>query len=86
MTKQFLAGLVGYVYQELGCDSGSGDPESAVSNRSRTASLLDHLVGGREQVVRHGGYVDRIFKGEKLRVGHHLWSPQASPLVTPVPK
>jgi hypothetical protein len=25
LTKQFQAGLVGYVYQEVGCDSGSGD-------------------------------------------------------------
>jgi hypothetical protein len=48
-----------------------------VSNRSRTASLLDHLVGGREQLVRHGGYVDRILKGEK-----NTASP-SSPLVTP---
>jgi hypothetical protein len=25
LSKQNLVGLVGYVYQELGCDSGSGD-------------------------------------------------------------
>jgi hypothetical protein len=25
LTKQFQAGLVGYVYREVGCDSGSGD-------------------------------------------------------------
>ena len=25
LTKQFQVGLVGYVYKELGCDSGSGD-------------------------------------------------------------
>ena len=25
LTKQFQIGLVGYVYKELGCDSGSGD-------------------------------------------------------------
>jgi len=25
VTKQFQAGLVGYVYKEIGCDSGSGD-------------------------------------------------------------
>jgi hypothetical protein len=25
LTKQFLVGLVGYVYKEVGCDSGSGD-------------------------------------------------------------
>ena len=25
LTKQFLIGAVGYVYKEIGCDSGSGD-------------------------------------------------------------
>jgi len=25
LTKQFQVGLVGYVYKEVGCDSGSGD-------------------------------------------------------------
>jgi hypothetical protein len=25
LTKQFQVGLVGYVYNQLGCDSGSGD-------------------------------------------------------------
>ena len=25
LTKQFMVGLVGYVYKEVGCDSGSGD-------------------------------------------------------------
>jgi hypothetical protein len=25
LTKQVQAGLVGYVYREIGCDSGSGD-------------------------------------------------------------
>jgi hypothetical protein len=25
LTKQFQVGLVGYVYKEIGCDSGSGD-------------------------------------------------------------
>ena len=25
LTKQFQVGLVGYLYKEIGCDSGSGD-------------------------------------------------------------
>src|SRR5262249_15455750 len=29
-------------------------PKPAVSNRSKAASLLNHLVGGREQGRRHG--------------------------------
>jgi hypothetical protein len=52
------------------------------------ASLLDHLVGGREQLVRHGGYVDRILRGEKNTAtpSSPLVTPGITSLVTPVPK
>src|SRR5262249_14628574 len=33
LTKQLLVGLVGYVYQELGCDSGSGDRVGCFKSR-----------------------------------------------------
>jgi hypothetical protein len=33
LTKQFLAGLVGYVYQEVGCDSGSGNRVGCFQSR-----------------------------------------------------
>jgi hypothetical protein len=33
LTKQFQAGLVGHVYQEVGCDSGSGDRVSRFQSR-----------------------------------------------------
>jgi hypothetical protein len=33
LTKQFQAGLVGYVYQEVGCDSGSGDRVGCFQSR-----------------------------------------------------
>ena len=33
LTKQFQAGLVGYVYQEIGCDSGSGDRVGCFQSR-----------------------------------------------------
>jgi hypothetical protein len=33
LTKQFQAGLVGYIYQEVGCDSGSGDRVGCFQSR-----------------------------------------------------
>jgi hypothetical protein len=33
MTKQFQVGLVGYVYNEIGCDSGSGDRVGCFQSR-----------------------------------------------------
>jgi len=33
VTKQFQAGLVGYVYREVGCDSGSGDRVGCFQSR-----------------------------------------------------
>ena len=33
LTKQFQVGLVGYVYDEIGCDSGSGDRVGCFQSR-----------------------------------------------------
>src|SRR6478672_1375878 len=33
LTKQFQIGLVGYVYDEIGCDSGSGDRVGCFKSR-----------------------------------------------------
>jgi hypothetical protein len=33
LTKQFLIGLVGYVYNEIGCDSGAGDRVGCFQSR-----------------------------------------------------
>jgi hypothetical protein len=33
LTKQFQIGLVGYVYDEAGCDSGSGDRVGCFQSR-----------------------------------------------------
>jgi len=38
LTKQFLVGAVGYVYKEVGCDSGSGDRVGFASRRRRSAA------------------------------------------------
>jgi hypothetical protein len=34
LTKQFQAGLVGYVYKEVGCDSGSGNDRNLFAQPS----------------------------------------------------
>jgi hypothetical protein len=33
LTKQFQIGLVGYIYDEIGCDSGSGDRVGCFQSR-----------------------------------------------------
>ena len=38
LTKQIMIGLVGYVYDELSCDSGSGDPRRLSSSSACLAS------------------------------------------------
>jgi hypothetical protein len=48
-TKQFMAGLVGYVYKEIGCDSGSGD---------RVGCFQSQVVGIGPQI----GYIFPISK------------------------
>jgi hypothetical protein len=38
LTKQWQVGLVGYLYQEIGCDSGSGDRVGCFQYRAFSAS------------------------------------------------
>jgi hypothetical protein len=52
LTKQWQVGLVGYLYQELGCDSGSGD---------RVGCFRSRVVGVGPQV----GYIFPV--GDKLQ-------------------
>ena len=52
LTKQWQVGLVGYIYQELGCDSGSGD---------RVGCFRSRVVGVGPQV----GYIFPL--GDKLQ-------------------
>ena len=76
LTKQFQIGLVGYVYKEIGCDSGSGD---------RVGCFQSQVVGVGPQigfifpVGRHAGLhqsqgLQGIRRGEPARrleyVGH----------------
>jgi len=86
LTKQWQVGLVGYLYQELGCDSGSGD---------RVGCFQSRVVGVGPQV----GYIFPIgdkmqgylnlkaygeFANENRAAGWNLWltfnlSPAAAP-------
>ncbi len=90
LTKQWQVGLVGYLYQEIGCDSGSGD---------RVGCFQSRVVGVGPQV----GYIfpvgDKLqgylnlkaygeFANENRPAGWNLWltfnlSPAATPPQAP---
>jgi hypothetical protein len=86
LTKQWQVGLVGYYYQEIGCDSGSGDNVGCF--RSRVASIGPQVgylfpIGDKLQ-----GYLNLKaygeFANENRPAGWNLWltfnlSPAATP-------
>jgi hypothetical protein len=86
LTKQWQVGLVGYLYQEIGCDSGSGDHVGCF--RSRVVGVGPQVgyifpVGDKMQ-----GYINLKaygeFANENRPAGWNLWltfnlSPAASP-------
>jgi hypothetical protein len=86
LTKQWQVGLVGYVYQEIGCDSGSGDRVGCF--RSRVVGVGPQVgyifpIGDKLQ-----GYLNlkayREFENENRPDGWNLWltfnlSPAAAP-------
>src|SRR5262245_42582236 len=86
LTKQWQVGLVGYLYQELGCDSGSGDRVGCF--RSRVVGVGPQLgyifpVGDKLQ-----GYLNLKaygeFANENRPAGWNVWltfnlSPAATP-------
>jgi hypothetical protein len=86
LTKQWQVGLVGYLYQEIGCDSGSGDQVGCF--RSRVASIGPQVgyifpIGDKMQ-----GYLNLKaygeFANENRPAGWNLWltfnlSPAATP-------
>ena len=51
LSKQFFVGLVGYLYNEIGCDSGSGD-QLAVSNPVSPASAHKLVLSFRLEICR----------------------------------
>jgi hypothetical protein len=74
LTKQWQVGLVGYVYQELGCDSGSGDRVGCF--RSRVVGVGPQVgyifpVGDMQGYLNLKAYGE--FANENRPAGWNLW-------------
>jgi hypothetical protein len=74
LTKQFMVGLVGYVYKEIGCDSGSGDRvgcfQSQVIGVGPQIGFI-FLVGDLQGYLNLKGY--REFANENRPDGWNTW-------------
>ncbi|MVT67299.1 phenol degradation protein meta [Bradyrhizobium pachyrhizi] len=89
LTKQWQIGLVGYLYQEVGCDSGTGDRVGCF--RSRVASVGPQVgyifpVGDMQGYLNLKGYGE--FAAENRPSGWNVWltfqlSPTAPAPTTP---
>lgn len=85
LSKQLLVGLVGYVYQEIGCDSGSGDRVGCF--RSRVFGVGPQIgylfpLGEWQGYLNLKGYGE--FGAENRAEGWNVWltfaiSPAAAP-------
>jgi len=74
LTKQFLVGLVGYVYKEVGCDSGSGNRVGCF--QSQVASIGPQVgfifpVGNMQGYLNFKGYKE--FAAERRPDGWNAW-------------
>jgi hypothetical protein len=74
LTKQWQVGLVGYLYQELGCDSGSGDRVGCF--QSRVASIGPQIgyifpVGDLQGYLNLKAYGE--FANANRAAGWNLW-------------
>jgi hypothetical protein len=74
LTKQFQVGLVGYVYKEIGCDSGSGDRVGCF--QSQVVSVGPQLgfifpVGDMQGYINLKGYGE--FAGKNRPDGWNTW-------------
>jgi hypothetical protein len=74
LTKQFLVGLVGYVYKEVGCDGGSGDRvgcfQSQVVGIGPQAGFI-FPVGNMQGYLNFKGYKE--FAAENRPDGWNAW-------------
>ena len=85
LSKQVLVGLVGYVYKQLGCDSGTGDRVGRFE--SQVASVGPQIgsifpVGDMQGYLNFKGYKE--FAAEHRPEGWNAWvtfsiSPAAPP-------
>ncbi len=74
LTKQLFAGLVGYGYDEVGCDSGSGDRLGCF--KSRVAGIGPQIgylfpVGDLQGYVNLKGYGE--FANKNRPAGYDIW-------------
>jgi hypothetical protein len=59
LTEQFLVGSVGYAYDEVGCNSGSGDRVGCFQSpriRRRAAGRHQRLIGNFDNANRPDGW------------------------------
>jgi hypothetical protein len=84
LTKQLQVGLVGYVYKQIGCDSGSGDRVGCF--QSQVASIGPQL-GFIFPVGNMQGYLN--FKGYKEFAAQHRpdgWNTWVTFVISPAPQ
>ncbi len=74
LSKQVLVGLVGYVYKQIGCDSGSGDRVGCF--QSQVVGVGPQIgfifpVGGMQGYLNFKGYGE--FAGQNRPTGWNVW-------------
>ena len=86
LSKQFFVGLVGYLYNEIGCDSGSGDRLCCF--QSRVASIGPQVgfifpVGNMQGYLGVKGYWE--FAAQARPEGWNTWLTFAISPAAPAP-
>ena len=74
LTKQFQIGLVGYLYQQVGCDGGSGDHVGCFESRvAAVGAQLGYIIpmGSLQGYVNFKGYKE--FESEHRPEGWNVW-------------
>ena len=74
LTKQFQIGVVGYLYQEVGCDSGSGDRVGCFQSRvASVGAQLGYIIpmGDLQGYINVKGYKE--FESEHRPEGWNVW-------------
>ena len=73
LTKQVLVGLVGYVYKEVGCDSGSGDRVGCF--QSQVVSVGPRLVSSFRSGICKATSISRPTRNSPPRTGPMVGMP-----------
>ena len=86
LTKQFLVGAVGYVYKDIGCDSGSGDHvgcfQSQVVGVGPQVGFL-FPIGGMQGYLNLKAYSE--FDGSDRPSGWNAWVTLSISPLAPTP-